>query len=245
MKLNILLAVIISLFCLTGCPPTPPITLKTVILNPTNISHPSYFSYSQTWECNVPLPGQGLYANGLGAEPVGPGQSTVGYEDIFNAGAQPLPCNEQEQTIYRAHVQFDTSKFDTVAGTTLTYNIAQSENSTGGSAEVPANSYATVMGMSTGQISDGNGGQVWWNYDNEVTLASCGNLIQPNCSQDLSFEVNQWTSQQHFNYGMIIAGPKLNIDDNLPSDNKAQLTWYDDFQLVILYNPALNPRAPQ
>ena len=233
-KLVLLFALIFA-----GCSGCPPVTLKTITLQPSALDHPSYYSYSSSWECGVP--GSGLYTNGLGPEPVGPGQSTVGFEDIFNQGANPAPCNENEQTIYRAHVRFDVSKFDSVASATLTYNVARSESSTGGSADVPPSSYATVMGMSTGQ----NSSSVWWDYDNEVTLAQCGELIQPNCLQDLSFEVNQWTSQNHFNYGMILAGPKAGTDNPLPNDNNAQLTWYDNFALVVLYNPALNPRAPQ
>jgi hypothetical protein len=57
--------------------------------------------------------------------------------------------------------------------------------------------------------------------------------------------VNLWTSQQQYNYGFILAGPKFSTDNNLPKDNNAQLSWYGGFRLVILYNPALNPRAPQ
>ena len=91
---------------------------------------------------------------------------------------------------------------------------------------------------------DGNG-PYFLDYDNDVTVGSCGPLISPNCSIDVSHQVNQWLKQQHFNWGFIIAGPKLSTDDPLPKDNNAQLTWYKNFKLVILYNPALNPRAPQ
>jgi len=242
-SLTVIISICILSLSLIGCPPTP-IKLKTVTLNPIAVDPPYQYSYSQSWECNVPLPGQGLFLNGLGPEPVRAGETTVGWEDIYDEGAQPFPCEEEQQTIYRGHVQFDVSKFDAVVDATLTYDTSHSENTTGGANEIPPNSYATTLGMSTGTRNDGNG-PYFWDYDNDVTLAQCGFLITPNCSLDVSYEVNQWTSQKHFNWGFIIAGPKFSTDNPLPKDNNAQLTWYNHFQLVILYNPALNPRAPQ
>jgi hypothetical protein len=247
MKYLRLLALLASLsllsISLTGCPPSP-VTLKTITLTPDAVDPPYQYSYYQSWECSTPLPGQGLFTNGLGPEPVMPGETTVGWEDIYNEGAQPFPCEEEQQTIYRGHVHFDVSQFDAVADAMLTYDVSHSENTTAGTNEIPPNSYATTLGMSTGTRDDGNG-PYFWDYDNDVTLASCGILISPNCSLDVSKQMNQWTSQKHFNWGFILAGPKFSTDDPLPKDNNAQLTWYKNFKLVIMYNPALNPRAPQ
>jgi hypothetical protein len=236
------LAVLIPI-AMTGCPPTP-VTLKTVTLSPDAIDPPYQYHYSQSWECSVPLPGQGLFINGLGPEPVMPGETTVGWEDIYNEGAQPLPCEEEQQTIYRGHIHFNVSQFDAIVDATLTYDTSHSENTTGGRDEVPPNSYATTLGMSTGTRDDGNG-PYFWDYDNDVLIGACGILIQPNCSVDVSYQANQWASQKHFNWGFIIAGPKFSTDNPLPKDNNAQLTWYRNFKLTIMYNPALNPRAPQ
>ncbi len=231
-------------FILNGCPPNPSITLKTITLSPDGIDSPDQYHYSQSWECSTPLPGQGLFTNGLGPEPTRAGEATVGWEDIYDEGAQPTPCEEEQQTIYRGHLHFDLSEFDAVADATLKFDMSHSENATGGPNEIPPNSYATVLGMSTGTRNDGNG-NYFWDYDNDVTLGSCGALISPNCSVDVSWQVNQWTSQKHFNWGFIIAGPKLSTDNPLPKDNNAQLTWYKNYKLTVLYNPALNPRAPQ
>ena len=32
--------------------------------------------------------------------------------------------------------------------------------------------------------------------------------------------------------------------NNPPENNKATLSWYENFNLRVVYNPALNPRAP-
>ena len=241
--LALLATVSIITITLTGCPPTP-ITLKTITLSPDAVNDPYQYQYSQTWECTVPLPGQGLFLNGLGPESVRPGETTVGWEDIYDEGAQPFPCEEEQQTIYRGHVHFDVSKFDAVVDATLTYNTSHSENTTGGANEIAPSSYATTLSMSTGVWDDGDG-PYFWDYDEDVTIGSCGILITPNCSIDVSNQVNQWTAQRHFNWGFILAGPKFSTDSTLPKDNSAQLTWYNNFKLTILYNPALNPRAPQ
>ena len=199
--LTILAPISLITVALTGCPPTTPITLKTITLSPIAVDPPYQYSYSNSWECSVPLPGQGLFTNGLGPEPVGPGETTVGWEDIYDEGAQPFPCEEEQQTIYRGHVQFDVSQFDAVADATLIYDTSHSENTTAGPNETPPNSYATTLGMSTGTRDDGNG-PYFWDYDNDVSISGiCGILIQPNCSVDVSRQVNQWTSQQHFNWG--------------------------------------------
>jgi hypothetical protein len=227
----------VILIMLTGCPPTP-VTLKTVVLSPTDISWATQYDNNNSGPC-VSVP-----TYGTGPEPVNPGEIAVGWEDMFVPGAQPFPCNFQQQRIYRGHVQFDLRKLDTISDATLTYAVDHSENQGAGPAENPAHGYATVLGMSTGQIQ-GDQGPYWWNYDNDVTLPPCNGEMFTPCSVDVSNQANQWTQQNHFNYGFIFAGPKLSIDNSLPSDNNAQLSWYSGFKLNVLYNPALNPRAPQ
>ena len=228
----------ILLITLTGCPPTP-ITLTCVVLSPTDVSNVFDRGSYSSWECSVPGP---LPTFGTGPAPVAPGQLQVGWEDLFYPGAQPAPCDYAYQFIYRGHVQFDLRKFDTISDATLTYGAVRSENQTNGPPENPAQGYATVLGMSTGQMDYGNG-PVWWAYDNDVTLPPCsGDRFTP-CSIDVSYQANQWTQQNHFNYGFMMAGPKLSLDSPIPHDNNAQTTWYGNFQLKVLYNAALNPRA--
>jgi hypothetical protein len=235
-----------ALLALAGCP--QPVTLKTVTLSAAatdGLSGSYYSSFWQSWECDFPLPGQGFFLNGLGPATLPPGEVYSGWEDIYNQGAQPLPCEQAQQTLYRGHVMFDLSQFTAIADATLTWNVVQSESTTGGPSPIPALGYATTLGMSTGQIN-GSNGPYYWPYDNDVALPACnGALIQPNCSIDVSTQARLWATNQHSNYGFIIAGPILSSPGNLPHDNNAQLSWYGGFQLVVLYNPALNPNAPQ
>ena len=232
--------VILLLLILTGCP--QPVTLKQVVLRPTGIDGSYYSSFHQTWECSVPWPGQGFFLNGLGPAQRNDNQINVGYEDIFNQGAQPLPCNETQQTLYRGHVQFDLGQFSKITTATLRFSIDKSEIATGGQPESFPASYGTVMGMSTG-LKNGTTGPYFWDYDNDASFPACGNIT--GCSVDISAQVNQWLSGAHRNWGLIFAGPVMSSPGDLPQDNNAQLTWYGGFNLTILYNPALNPSAPQ
>jgi hypothetical protein len=227
---------------LGGCPSTP-VTLKTVTLAPSNINSSWSYSYSSNIWCNVP--GGGLFQNGLGPESVGPGEAYSGFEDIYNKGADPFPCIEQQQTLYRGQFAFDLSRFDFIVVATLNFNVASSIAEDGGvNNQIPPVSNATTLGMSIGARDDGNG-PYYWDFDNPVSLPSCGILISPNCSLDVSTQARAWAAKTHANFGFVIAGPILDIPSSLPQDNNGNVSWYNAFQLVVLYNPALNPRAPQ
>jgi hypothetical protein len=227
----------------------PPVTLKQITLNPVGtdgINWGYQSDFAQNGACDFPLPGQGTFLNGLGPATVPNGQFDVGYEDIFNNGAPPIPCQQEERTVYRGHVQFDLSNFPVIAGATLTMGIVGTESQTGsGPNSGPGQmSAATVLGMSTGEI-DGDGGPYFWPYDNDVTFLPCSvSLIQPDCSQDVSMQARMWATGAHQNFGFIVAGPIFD-PSNPPQDNNASLTWYTNTKLVVLYNPALNPNAPQ
>jgi hypothetical protein len=238
------LPVVLLPLLLVGCPPSP-VTLQTITLNPTAIN-PSTWNWSQSnaW-CDVPLPGQGLWLEGTGPEPLGPGEVYSGYEDIYESGPGPFGCVFQQQRLYRGQFQFDLSQFSSITAATLTFNVDSSVSQDGGvHNDTLPNSYATTLGMSTGLTNTGNG-PFYWNYDNDVSFSCSGPLIKPNCSIAVGSQANEWASGGHPNYGFIIAGPILNFGNNLPSDNNGQVSWYSGFQLQVLYNPALNPNAPQ
>jgi uncharacterized protein YceK len=238
-----LIAIVLGLL-LAGCPRTP-ITLKTVTLSPSQINGSYQYWYSQNAWCSVPLPGQGLFLNGLGPEPLGPSEIYSGFEDIYDQGAQPFPCEEQQQTLYRGQVAFDLGEFDSIVDATLNFDVAQSIAENGGvNNQIPPVSNATTLGMSTGTIS-GSNGPYFWNFDNPVSLPSCGQLIKPNCSVDVSTQARAWATNSHANFGFILAGPILDFPSSLPKDNNGNVTWYNDLQLQVIYNPAQNPRAPQ
>jgi hypothetical protein len=228
---------------LSACP--KPIVLKTVVLQPDSVTSGYQTNFAQSWECSVPLPGQGGFLNGLGPEPSNPGEAPSGFTDIFNQGAQPFPCNEQEQILYRGHIHFDLSAFDDPVDATLTINQVRSIQN----GQNQMQCVATVLGMSTGTREDGQG-PYYWDYDNDVSMTpmnTCETIIAPLISIDVSNQVRQWTMQTHFNWGFIIAGPNLG-PPTVPSDNNENVTFYGgggSTQLVVLYNPDLNPRAPQ
>jgi hypothetical protein len=227
---------------ITGC---SPVTLKTAILSPSQVTWSYQSQYSQNAWCDVPLPGQGLFLNGLGPEPANPGEAPSGYDDIFDQGAPPFACVEQEQILYRGQFQFDLSQFYSVAAATLNFNVSRSTQNA--EPQQYPSCVATTLGMSTGTIDMGNG-PFYWPYDNDVAITpepNCLTLIPPTYSIGVSDQVRQWVSGSHTNNGFIIAGPILNFPSNLPQDNNGNVSWYNNFNLLIVYNPALNPRAPQ
>lgn len=244
MKL-ISISILISVCLLFGGCPNP-VVLKTLTLQPDSITSGYQTDYYESWECSVPLTGGG-WLNGLGPETSNPGEAPSGFTDIFNQGAQPFPCNEQEQILYRGHVHFDLSAFDDPVSATL--NITDARFISNGQNQAPPQCVATVLGMSTGTRDDGHG-PYYWDYDNEASMpppgppSACESIIQPLFSIGVSSQVRQWTTQNHFNWGFIIAGPNLG-PASIPSDNNESVTFYSGMTLTVLYNPSLNPRAPQ
>jgi hypothetical protein len=240
-----LIIVAASCLFLAGCP--KPVTLKTIVLQPTSVTSGYQTAFAQSWECDVPLPGQGGFLNGLGPEPSNAGEAPSGFDDIYNHGADPFQCNEQEQILYRGHVQFDLSQFDDPVSATL--NITSVRSTQNVQPQSPPQCVATILGMSTGTRDDGQG-PYFWDYDNDASIggpippSACQTIINPLFAIGVSNQVRQWMTQQHFNWGFIIAGPNLG-PPSVPSDNNGAVTFYSGFQLSVLYNPALNPRAPQ
>jgi hypothetical protein len=234
-----LIAVPILLLLCGSC--TTPLTTKTITLNPTMVNYSDeYWDSSSTW-CSVPLPGQGVPLYGTGPPPVGPWQAFAGYQDIYEPGAQPFPCNYNQQNLYRGQVAFDLSQFKEILGAQLVFNVAQSMHSNGGvNQDNPPVNYANTLGMSTG-TSNGDNGPYYWNYDNPAGFSCQGTK----CTIPVRTQVTQWLTGAHANNGFIIAGPVLNFPSSLPNDNNGQVSWYSGFQLQVTYNPLQNPNAPK
>jgi hypothetical protein len=62
---------------------------------------------------------------------------------------------------------------------------------------------------------------------------------------DVMSQAKIWVAFTPSNFGFIITGPILDFPDSLPHDNNNEMTLYSTFTLQVLYNPALNPHAPQ
>ena len=125
----------------------------------------------------------------------------------------------------------------------MSFNVDSSVSAPGSggvSQDNPAQSYATTLGMSTGAP---NGS--YWDFDNPVSMPSCTSAMFTPCSVDVTSQAKAWVAPTHPNFGFIIAGPILDFPDSLPQDNAVNISFYGRFQLQVLYNPALNPRAPQ
>jgi hypothetical protein len=236
------LVAITATIALAGC--NPPIVLKTITLNPSGVYWADQSDLLTSGACNIPLPGQGLDSGGLGPATVNPGEAPSGYDDIFYPGAQPIPCNEQEQILYRGDVQFDLSKFAAIVSATL--NFSGIRSTLNHQPQTPPACVATVLGLASAP-SQGNNGPYFWNYSDSIQMTPqnpCQTLIPPLYSFNVSSWARQWTGGSVPNNGMIIAGPDLG-SPGTPQDNNGNVSFYSGFQLVVLYNPALNPQAPQ
>jgi hypothetical protein len=232
------LLAIACLTLLTGCPPVTPVTLKTVTLSPSAIYWEPDNYINLSWECSY-----STQWNGLGPSySAGSNDTLSGYESLYLQGSGPAPCTQQSWTNYRGTIVFDLSQFD-AAIASLTFNVESSlaVSPTGGGTQTPPNCNATTLGMATGTDH--------YNFDNPVSLPTgCSVLIPPTYSLNVNTQVQSWLNGSHGNYGFILAGPNLDLQDESDHNyngDTASVSWYNDFQLVVTYNPALNPRAPQ
>jgi hypothetical protein len=217
---------VLSLFVLAGCHPA---TLKTIDLPSTSF---------QVGRNGFPAAkGSCLSVGNPPLSPFSPGagEALVGFDDFFKPGAPPLPCDSIRVTVFRTGVLFDVTRFDSVAGASLLFDTSRSVVRTGGNETDGATSVATVLGMGTMTFSSA------MPYTNETALTP-GSGPQ---NIGVSSQVRAWITHAQPNFGFVIAGPHDADQANPPSDNDAGVSFYTNFRLRILYNPAQNPRAPQ
>lgn len=217
----------ITLLLLCGCGPT-----KTTTLQPTQINWSHLDSYYAGFWCDF-----GIQSTGTGPSyGAWPGYVLSGYEDHYEPGSGTFACVEKNDHYYRGGVLFDVSQFNTIIGANLTFNVA---SSVWGDGEVtgqnPPLCNATTLGEGSGDWSGG------MPFDNPASMPPCG----PSLNLDVSSQVRDWITGTHANFGLILAGPKLDFPSDLPEENATSISWYNNFQLVVQYNPADNPRAPQ
>jgi hypothetical protein len=212
-----------------GCP--PPVTLKTLDLKP--ISQPTGTSGKA---------GSMGYCLSAGNAPpssfsAGPGQVMVGFDNFFRAGAEPFPCDDIRATVFRGGVRFDLSVFDNPTTATLSFDTARSITRVNGQAlgTVPGQSLATTLGVATQAFTS------TMPETNEAALPA-GSTI----SVTVTGQVGDWVKNGVPNFGFVIGGPTGLVNaSNPPKNNDAKISWYQNFNLRVVYNPKLNPRAPQ
>lgn len=169
----------------------------------------------------------------------GPGQVMVGFDDFFRPGSDPFPCDDLRALVFRAGVMFDLTAFDRVSIVTLKFDTASSIDRSNGETigRLPGRSFATTLGVGTQPFSS------TFPDDNEVNLPSGPTAV---VEVDVSAHVSDWVTKVRPNFGFVISGPRGLVDPgNPPKDNDAQLSFYQNFRLTVIYNPDLNPRAPQ
>ncbi len=220
-----------SLATSPGCDSCTPVRLKSWDLKP--IAQPTGTS--------GPMGSMG-YCLSAGDTPLssfspGKGQVMVGFDNFFRAGSGPFPCDDLRATVFRGGVLFDLASFDVLATATLSFETARSISRTNGETvgSIPGKSVATTLGIAS---------RAFTSTMPETNLVSLP--AGPNVSVTVTGQVGNWVTKAEPNFGFVIGGPTGLVDNsNPPKNNDASLSWYQRFNLHVVYNPALNPRAPQ
>lgn len=222
-------AVVLAPLVLGGCPPGP--TLRTLDLTPVNLSTgTSGAAGAEGWCVSAGSVPPTTFSPGRG-------QVIVGFDDYFQPGAQPFPCNHLRDDVFRAGVQFDLSQFKKVGIATLSFDTVASVSRANGETvgTSPPTSFATTLGVGTQPFSAA------FPDTNEVSLPA-----GPTVSVGVGSQVSAWVTNPASNFGFVIWGPRGPVNlSNPPEDNDAQVSTYQNFHLSVVYNPALNPNAPQ
>ncbi len=225
-----LASLILLALTLTGCDKCTPVTLKTIDLQPGRIVQASPgVRGSSGWCLSAGNPPQSSFSPG-------PRQIIVGFDNFFEAGSDPFPCDDIRAVVFRGAVPFDISQFDSIVTAELLFDAQNSVTRSNGETigTTPATSHATTLGIATPPLT----GKLL--FENDVTLAGGSSF-----NIGVSGQVRDWIGGKP-NLGFVLAGPTGLVDSsNPPENNDAKVTWYGNFRLHIVYNPAQNPRAPQ
>src|SRR5262245_18709721 len=169
----------------------------------------------------------------------GAGQVMIGFDHFFKPGTDPFPCNQIRASTFRGGIKFDVSKFgsDSVVTAQLKFDAQRSISRAAGetTSQSPPKSVAKMLGLAKGPFDGAMA-------DDDMTAMPAGESfvigVEP--------AVRDWIDKKRKNFGFVLWGPKPpTTENNLPEDNKAELTWYGNFRLTVLYNPATSPQAPQ
>jgi hypothetical protein len=216
----------------SGCDSCSPVTLTTKDLKPTRFSTGTSGTVGADGFCLV---------NGTSpssAFSAGTDHVMVGFDNFFRAGSGFLPCDDIRANVFRGGVVFDVSPFDVLASATLSFDTARSILRTNGATigAIPGTSFATTVGVG-----------IQPPFPTTMPETNVESLpAGPRISVIVSDQVGDWIDKTVPNFGFIIGGPTGLVDrSDLPKNNEAKLSWYQNFNLQVLYNPALNPRAPK
>ncbi len=221
----------IVLALLPGCGGCPQVTLKTLDLQPTRVATGTDgFQGSMGYCLSAGHPPPTAFSPGAG-------RVMVGFDDFFDPGSDPFPCDDIRAVNFRAGLLFDVSQFDSLVTADLLFDTVDSIIRTGGETigTSTPKSHATELGVGTQAFTTA------LPYDNEASLPA-----GPNMNIGVSGQVKDWVDGTRPNFGFVLSGPRGPISkSNPPKDNDAKVSWYSNFRLRVTYNPAQNPRAPQ
>jgi hypothetical protein len=209
-----------------GCNGCPAVTLKTLDLP----GRPSTGRSGPAGARGVCLSKPNLTPSAFAA---GPSQILVGFDDYYKAGTNPFPCDEFRSQIFRGGLLFDLSPFDAIVSASLLFDTASSVSRQNGESlgSIPGKSYATTLGMATQAFS------APMFADNDAPLGP-----GPTFDIGVTSQVKDWVAKARPNFGFVVGGPRSAA---IYEDNDAQVSFYQNFRLRVVYNPAQNPRAPQ
>jgi hypothetical protein len=208
-----------------------PVTLKTLDLQPVDIKTGlTGIAGSHGWCFSAGNPPPSPFSAGAG-------EVLVGFDDYFKPGSNPFPCDDIRVAVFRGGVRFDVSQFDSIVSADFIFDVSRSISRTGGGetvGTVPGKSFATVLGLATQPFTSA------MPYDDEASMPTDSSI-----DLAVATQVRSWVDKSHGNFGFVIAGPRDFNPSSPAEDNDASLSFYRDFKLRIIYNPAQNPRAPQ
>jgi hypothetical protein len=216
-----------------GCEGCPPVTLKTLELRPANVATGTSgvagsFGYCTSAGEVPPAPPFGT----------GAGEIKVGFDDFFRYGSDPFPCHDLRNSIFRGGVRFDLGQFDNIVSAELLFDTVRSMSRAGGGPiinEAPPVSHAATLSVATQAFTS----QMLADDDAFLPLGLAINI-------GVSSQVRDWVSKSRPNFGFVFGGPRGPVSSaSMFRDSDAMVTIYGNFRLKVLYNPALNPRAPQ
>lgn len=229
-KLAVSGAVVLMSFLIQGCDGCP--RLKTIDLPPANfVTSFSGFAGSFGFCTSAGhIPNTAFW-------PPPSGQVQVGFDDYYQPGTNPFPCDDIRNLDFRAGVLFDLSQFDSVGVATLIFDTAGSVDRSGGETigQNPPKSWATNLGLASVPFKKG------LPDDNEVSLGP-----GPTLQIGVTDQVRDCVNHARPNNGFVISGPNAPASSgSRREDNDAKISWYRNFILRVTYAPSSNPRAPQ
>jgi hypothetical protein len=161
------------------------------------------------------------------------GEVVVGFSNAFSPGTDPFPCSDAVNGYYRGGARFELDQFDAIGSAALFFNFHKTEwNLTPPPADDSA--AARLVLLKANDIQSNN---TFNPVDFIASVSHARDHISPINVTDV---VKAELARGHKQINLVLVS-----DEDPGPNNKEWLSWYGDFRLNVIYNPKLNPRAPQ